>query len=765
MLKHSLLYDVYSTTNYTITKEIFFVLEAFMFGKKKKLANGSGVLASERLKGTMHDQRKLLDFEEQRRVSRIESELEILRAMKHNAELQKSPISAEVAVTSNYEQAFDRVVTPVGQGDDFEFDLPSGWSAPSNDDHSSLRARFDEEERGLLGLSRDTQPQVPVDGFDLESPLRHHMMMLGSFTSSLKVPSPTPTDVVVDTNEDFPVEQNKPAQKREMFMNRSAKGPGLKADAGLGVYDFGLGEVVSGAVKTQASRQPTEVSLVEHIQRRESLRMDMQATAESIPSAGGQAASMLSANGHRELSKPEVTLAESAAPLQEEVGYASPSMEFDEAFSKKIELLESNLSSSPPELDPYDLDFQVEATQMVDSSDADDSIPVLTDIIAEGKPSSSGVMKTKYGATQSVSVLSLLYSWAFSLSSGKRSVAVVKSLEILNDPHQPNDLEYFSAPDFHGQLWTHSLGKLNPAPSSFFSAAGIFHIFRPKLLPSEERGRFSLMTRDPGSEPFFKWFTPVSPKSSETCVDSFAHFTLDKISRSLGARIQILWDAARALKSLDLEASPSLRNDVRVMTKVYELTGSMLTPSLLHSLSQSMPDSGMSLQSWLLTHESSKSIDWVEVPWGDHPVEIILFHLLGQIAADKRMSLSSLRILALLDSMLVNTDKMSRYTDSEISVCAVYESHERSCALENPPSDKNTFVGKHLHLIDSEKLDSKLYENPMLEISRCDDRSYVSGPFLKTIIERFSSMHEKLVEVGLIRPELLVLSQKMQQID
>lgn len=730
-----------------------------MFSKRKKLSSGSGVLASERLKGAMHDQRKLLDFEEGRRVNRIEFELERLRAMKSDRDTHDQP----ACVLGDPVNHIAPPASSIDRGDHLDFDLPPGWSALSDDENCSLRDRFSEEEQGLF--DGPMTKNGGEEGFDLELPQARQGKVFDSTASLLNEAPALQKTTVAAKKESLPVALSAPAQKREVIINRSTKGSVLKADAGLGFYDFGLGEVVSGSIKMQEIRRPKEVSFVEHIQHRESLRMDMHTAAVFRPSSAGQASAMLSVAVQEGRDEPELKPTDIISNQQESVELIGPSLEFDEDFSKKIDLLESNLNAPRSDLDPYDLDFRVDSAQVADFVDADDNVPVLTDIITEGKLSTGRVMKSKYGATQSVSIISLLYSWAFSLSGGKRSIAVVKSLEILNDPHQPNDLEYFSAPDFHGPLWAHSLGKLNTAPSSLFSPAGIFHIFRPKLLPSEERGRFSLMTREPGSEPFFKWFTPVSPKSTETCVDAFAYFTLDKISRSLGARTQILWDSARALKSLDLEASPSLRNDVRVMTKVYELTGSMLTPSLLHSLSQSMPDSGLTLQSWLLTHDSSKSIDWVEVPWGDHPVEIILFHLLGQIAADKRMSLSSLRVLALLDSMLVNTDKMSRYTDAEISVCAVYESHERSSALENPSSDRSAFVGKHLFLIDSEKLDSRLYENPMLEISWCDDRSFVSGPFLKTIVERFSSMHEKLLEIGLLRPELLVLSQKMQQID
>lgn len=718
-----------------------------MFGKRKKTSSGSGVLASERLRGTMHDQRKLLSFEEQRRVGQMQAELEGLRAK--NTVITKEESRQVASSVADFDFTEERDVE--------EFDLPSGWSGLSDDAVPSLRERFEEEESGL-----DFSANSSTD-FDLEAPLRQHMNMLGSFSASMSserlevLGSRSMSALAIDKAPSSGVKSEKPAPQ---FIKPSPSKP----DAGLGFYDFGLGEVVSNTTKKSSVVKKEEVSLVEHIQRRESLRMDMNSTSDVLPTNGGQAASMLLPADSR-LSdtppQPSFLMSENDCQHTDE----DISLAFDDSFSRDVAQLETNLSAPAPELDPYDLDFRVDVAPVINDCDADDNIPVLTDIISEGRPATTGVLKSKYGATQSVSILSLLYSWVFSLNSNKRSVAVMKSLEIVNDPHQPNDLEYFSSPEFHGQFLSHSLGKLLSAQSASFSSSGIFHIFRPKLLPSEEKGRLSLMLRDPGCEPFFKWFTPVSPKSDETCVDAFATYTLDKISRSLGLRIQVLWDAARALQTLGLDANPSLRNDVRVMTKVYELTGSMLTPSLLHSLSQSMPDSGLSLQSWLLTHESPRSIDWADVPWGDHPVEVILFHLLGQVASDKRMSLSSLRVLALLDSMLVNTDKMSRYTDSEISVCAVYESHERACSLATPPEEKGAFVGKHLHLVDSEKIDEKLYENPFLEISSCDGKSYISGPFLKTIVDRFHNMHEKLVESGLIRPELIVLAQKMQQID
>ena len=463
--------------------------------------------------------------------------------------------------------------------------------------------------------------------------------------------------------------------------------------------------------------------------------------------------------------KAGITQSASAASLPSVADVSQPRVnDLVSEIECSLDQLETNINKRPAEVD-YDLDFTVEHCEKSDHADFDeDSIPVLTEKIA-GKavaPEDVLTQTSPVASSFSMPMSALLSSWLLSISRKAGVAGAVQRTYLLEDEHENRNLHLFSDVRSTGLSRSHCLTRLNDWGSEIdVPQPGVFHVFRPKFVSSISKDSI-LLTRPQDSACFYKWVTPLSARGNQTVLQAFVERQLPYLHETISKQITDLWKVAREVKSTGIQLSEASCSDLSAKNRVYEATRVLLTRPLLSCLFAELGGNGALLIDHLAGHDTIKKIRWEDMPWFDYPPQIVLFHLLAEVAHSKSCSLSSARIMGLLDKILM-LSPAAETSHNNLMYVRLLEEHSRVQAGSEDSSLKEIFSSESTQIISSEAIDVDIYENPGLEVFiRDDGLSMVRGPLITRLVEHFSDLKENLKELGLFRPELDLICREIQ---
>jgi len=433
-------------------------------------------------------------------------------------------------------------------------------------------------------------------------------------------------------------------------------------------------------------------------------------------------------------------------------------------IEKSLAQLEININKSVSDVD-YDLDFSVDQ-EFCDGRDTfdEDSIPVLTDKITRGSGTEAAIISQSSHVASSftMSISALLSSWLLSISRKTAVAGAVQRTYLIEDPHENRALHLFADTRETSVSRSHCLTRLNDWNDEIsVPQPGVFHVFRPKFVSSISKDSI-LLTRPQSSACFYKWVTPLPGMGEQTVLQAFVEKQLPYLHATVSKQVTDLWTVAREAFVSGIALSESSVSDLSAKNRIYESTKVLLTRPLLTALFSQAPGTSELLIDYLGKKDSIKQIEWSELPWFDYPPQIILFHLIGDIAASGICSLSSARVMGLLDKILMLSRESELDTNALMYIRLLDEHSAFQSKLEDA-SLGDVFLNEGTQVIRSETIDSDIYDNPGLEVfTREDGLTMVRGPLISRLSAQFSGLKANLKELGLFRPELDLICREIQ---